>query len=46
MDKRNWKIVFSSYSGMEKKAVELIYKEMGALILRDQNRYTIHVLEC
>lgn len=31
---------------MEKKAVELIYKEMGALILRDQGQYTIHVLEC
>ncbi len=46
MDKRNWKIIYTSYAGMEKKAVELIYKELGAQILRDQGRYTLHVLEC
>ena len=46
MNKRNWKLIYSSYKGMEKKAVELISKEMGALILRDQGRYTIHVLAC
>ena len=46
MDKRDWKLVYSSYEGMEKKAVELISKEMGAQILRDQGRYTIHVLAC
>ncbi len=46
MQKRNWKIVYSSYSGVQKRAIELIYKEMGALILRDKGRYTIHVLAC
>lgn len=46
MNKRNWKIIYNKYSGMEKKAVELISKEMGAQILRDQGRYTIHVLSC
>ncbi len=46
MDKRNWKIIYHTYSGMEKKAVELISKEMGAQILRDQGRYTLHVLPC
>ena len=46
MDKRNWKIIYTSYKGMEKKAVELINKEMGALILRDAGIYRIHVLPC
>ena len=46
MQKRNWKIVYSSYFGLQKKAIELIYKEMGACILRDKGRYTIHVLAC
>jgi len=26
MDKRNWKIIYTSYKGMEKKAIELINK--------------------
>ena len=46
MDKRNWKIIYNTYYGMEKKAVELISKELGAQILRDQGRYTLHVLPC
>lgn len=46
MNKRNWKIIYTSYKGMEKKAVELINKEMGALILRDAGIYRIHVLHC
>lgn len=46
MNKRDWKIVYSNYSGMERKAVELISREMGALILRDKGVYTIHTLAC
>ena len=46
MNKRNWKIIYTSYKGMEKKAIELINKEMGALILRDAGIYRIHVLPC
>lgn len=46
MDKRNWKIIYTSYEGMCQKAVELLYREIGALILRDQGVYTIHTLLC
>ena len=46
MSKRNWKILYHNYQGMEQRAVELLYKEMGALILRDAGRYTVHVLPC
>ena len=45
-NKRNWKIIYSDYSGVQKKAVDLIYKEVGALILRDTGKYTLHVLTC
>lgn len=46
MEKRNWKIIYTSYEGMEKKAVELVSKEMGAMILREKDIYTIYVLPC
>lgn len=44
--KRNWKILYSDYSGMEKKAIELVAREMGRQIIRDKGIYTIHVLAC
>lgn len=44
--KRNWKIIYSNYSGAEKKAVELLTREVGGLVLRDSGIYTIHVLAC
>ncbi len=46
VNKRNWKIVYNDYTGMQKKAVELVSREMGAQILRDAGIYTIHVLPC
>lgn len=45
-DKRNWQVVYSSYVGCEKKAVELISREISALISRDAGKYTIHTLAC
>ena len=44
IDKRSWEILYSRYEGPEKKALELVVKEMGALILRDSNDYIYHVL--
>lgn len=45
-DKRNWKLIYSSYTGPEKKAVELVNREIGSYILRDAGLYTQHVLPC
>lgn len=42
--KRNWEILYSKYEGIEKKAIELLNKEMSALITRDPNVYTFHTL--
>ena len=44
IEKRNWEILYSRYEGPEKKAVELIYREMENLILRDAEKYTYHVM--
>jgi len=44
IEKRNWEILYSRYEGPEKKAIELIYREMGNLILRDAEQYTYHVM--
>ncbi len=44
MDKRNMKIIYSDYQGCEKKAIELVNKEVGSIILRDSKVYTIYVL--
>ncbi len=44
--KRNWQIVYSKYTGCEKKAVELLSGEMGSLICRDAGRYTLYTIPC
>ena len=46
MEKRNWKILYSNYTGMEKKAVDLVSEEVGRHILRDKGVYSLHVLAC
>lgn len=44
--KRNWKIFYSSYEGPEKRAVELLYREMGRYLLRDAGVYSYHTIAC
>lgn len=46
MEKRNWRILYQNYNGMEQKAVELVSRELGERILRDLGVYTFHVLPC
>lgn len=46
MGKRDWKIIYSDYSGVEKRAVELLSREMGAYTVRDDGIFTLHVLAC
>ena len=46
MDKRNLKIIYSRYEGPEKKALELVYREVEEVVLRDGDRYVHHVLAC
>ena len=46
MKNRNWKIVYSSYEGVEKRAVELLSEEIGGRIQRDPGVYSVHVMAC
>ena len=46
MKNRNWKIVYSSYEGAEKRAVEFLNEEIGGRILRDPGVYSVHVMAC
>ena len=43
---RNWKIVYGEYAGCERRAVEFLSTEIGALIQRDAGVYTLHVVPC
>ena len=42
--KRCWKIFYTAYTGVQKRAVELVSREMGAVTLRDAGVYCVHVL--
>lgn len=46
MDKKNWKIYYTKYEGAEKRAVGLVYKELGKHILRDCGIYSFHTIDC
>lgn len=46
MKNRNWKIVYSNFEGPEKRAIELLVREIGGRILRDPGIYSIHALAC
>ena len=39
-----WKIVYTDFSGMERKAVELLNSEAGKNIIREQGVYTLYIL--
>ncbi len=39
-----WKIIYSNFSGMERKAVELLNSEAGKNIIRNTGVYTLYVL--
>ena len=44
MNKRLWKIIYTDFSGAERRAAELINRELGALVLREKGVYRIKVL--
>ena len=46
MKQTEWKIVYSKYEGLQKKAVDFLSKEVGKHIVRDEGEYTLYVLPC
>ena len=46
MKQKDWKIIYTKYEGLIKKAVNFLSKEAGATLIRVPNVYTIYVLPC
>ena len=46
MKQTEWKILYDKYDGLEKKAVDLLSKEAGRYLIREDNLYRIYVLPC
>ena len=46
MKQTDWKIVYTSYSEETKRAINLITKEAGRNIIRQQGEYCLYVLPC
>ena len=42
----SWEILYSDFRGIERKTVELLNKEFGQKVLRQQGVYTLYVLPC
>lgn len=46
MKQAEWKIIYSSYKGVAKRAISLLSKEAGKHIIRENGVYSIYVLPC
>ena len=46
MKQTDWKIIYSSYRGVAKRAIKLLSREVGRYVIREQGVYRIHVLPC
>jgi len=46
MKQTDWKIIYSKYEGLQKKAVDFLSKEAGRYLIREDGVYKILVLPC
>ena len=46
MYRKDWKIIYSSAEGVEARALEFLYGEMGDYMLRNREDYALHTLPC
>ena len=46
MKQKNWKIIYTKYEGISKRAVNFLSREAGALLIREPEVYRIYVLPC
>lgn len=42
----SWKIIYGNYQGMEKHAVNLLSREMGKRLIREEGAYKLYILPC
>ena len=46
MKQSDWKIIYTNYSGIAKRTINLLSKEVGARLIREPSVYRIYVLPC
>lgn len=46
MKQNDWKIIYNKYSGASKRAIDLLSKEAGKLLIREEMVYSIYILPC
>ncbi len=46
MKQTDWKILYTSYEGVAKRAIQLLSREVGRYLIREEGVYRIHVLPC
>lgn len=46
MKQNDWKIIYTNYTGVAKRAINLLSKEAGKLLIREEMVYSIYVLPC
>ena len=46
MKQTDWKIIYTKYEGVTKRAINLLSKEAGQYLVREEGQYSIHVLPC
>ena len=46
MKQKDWKIIYTKYEGILKRAVNLLSRDAGALLIREPHVYRIYVLPC
>ncbi len=46
MKQTEWKIIYTKYEGVLKRAIHLLSKEAGKFLIREPNVYKIYVLPC
>ena len=46
MKQTDWKIIYTKYEGIAKKAIELLSKEVSEFLIREPHVYSIYVLPC
>ena len=46
MKQTEWKIIYTKYEGITKKAIHLLSKEAGKLLIREPEVYQLFVLPC
>lgn len=46
MKQTDWKIIYSTYTGVAKRAIQLLSREAGKYLIRENGVYRIHILPC